>query len=190
VGTNSENRFWSFFEVDRQLEAALDTQAGAAVGRVSHPPFFDGGGDVTDESTFADRYPAIDYAALNGKQQEAYNFAHIAARLSRHGFACYKLDDDWNGADFLAHHMPTGDTLKVQLKGRVTIVRAFVGRDLWMAFPAGGAWFVVPHNELVDAWVKVNPKLLEAESWKGSTGKRHAPRPPSKLMPFLDRWKV
>ena len=140
--------------------------------------------------SFVVRFPSIEYSSLNARQKERVNFAHVAARLADHGFACYWLDDDWNGADFLAHHMPSGYTLKVQLKGRPTIVRSFVGRDLWMAFPVDGDWIVVPHDELVDAWRDVNPRLLEAASWTGDVGKRHAPRPPAALRPFLDHWKV
>ena len=34
---------------------------------------------------------------------------------------------NWNGADFLAHHMVTGEMLKIQLKGRVTIDKKYIG---------------------------------------------------------------
>ena len=140
--------------------------------------------------TFAERFQPVEYASLDARQQERVNFAHVASRLAGYGFACYWIDADWNGTDFLAHHMPSGRTLNVQLKGRITIDRKYRKRDIWMAFPNAGHWFVVPHDELVEAWLEVNPKLLEAESWKGSRGRRHAPRPPSGLEPFLSRWQV
>ena len=61
----------------------------------------------------------IQYQELNPRQQEIYNFQKIAAVLADFSFNCIKLADDWQGADFLAYHKDGGQTLKVQLKGRL-----------------------------------------------------------------------
>ena len=46
----------------------------------------------------------IRYRELTAKQQEVYNFQKVASLLADYGFNCIKLDDDWQGADFLAYH--------------------------------------------------------------------------------------
>ena len=86
----------------------------------------------------------IDPKKLNGKQKEIYNFQKSAALLADYGFNCIKLSDDWQGADFLAHHFDGKTTLKVQLKARLTIDRKYLGQDLWMNFPSAGTWYLVP----------------------------------------------
>ena len=65
---------------------------------------------------------------LNGKQKEIYNFQKSASLLADYGFNCIKLSDDWQGADFLAHHFDGKTTLRVQLKARLTIDRKYLGR--------------------------------------------------------------
>ncbi len=47
------------------------------------------------------RLKRITYDELNSKQKEIYNFQKLAALLGDYGFNCIKLDDDWQGADFL-----------------------------------------------------------------------------------------
>ena len=69
----------------------------------------------------------IDYDSLNGKQKEIYNFQKSAAVLADYGFNCIKLADDWQGADFLAYHKDGDETLRVQLKARLTIDRNTAG---------------------------------------------------------------
>ena len=63
----------------------------------------------------------IAFSELAAKQREIYNFQKVASLLADYGFNCIKLDDDWQGADFLAYPKDGSTTLKVQLKGRVTI---------------------------------------------------------------------
>ena len=46
------------------------------------------------------KFERIDYAELNAKQKEIYNFQKVAALLADFGFNCIKLADDWQGADF------------------------------------------------------------------------------------------
>ena len=83
-------------------------------------------------------FQPINTDELNGRQKEIYNFQKSAALLADYGFNCIKLDDDWNGADFLDHHFDGTTTLKVQLKARLTIDRKYAGQDLWMNFPRRG----------------------------------------------------
>ena len=104
----------------------------------------------------------IDPTKLNGKQKEIYNFQKSAALLADYGFNCIKLTDDWEGADFLAHHFDGKTTLRVQLKARLTIDRKYLGQDLWMNFPSAGTWYLVPHDTLVEL-------IGDATNWLNTT---------------------
>ena len=85
----------------------------------------------------------------NTKHIENYNFAKIAAVLADYGFCCLRLSDDWNGADFLAVHYE-GRTLKVQLKGRFSFAKKYIGKDIYIAFPVDEGWYLYPHDELLE----------------------------------------
>jgi hypothetical protein len=54
-----------------------------------------------------------------------------------------------NGIDLILHNAATGDTKLVQLKGRWTIDKKYIGRNIWIAFPDRGEWYVAPHDEMV-----------------------------------------
>ena len=103
----------------------------------------------------------VDYDGLNSKQKEIYNFHKCAAVLADFGFNCIKLADDWLGPDFLAYHKDGTTTLRVQLKSRLKIDRAYCGQGLWMIFPADGSWYLVEHDELVRI-------VGEATNWLGT----------------------
>jgi hypothetical protein len=60
----------------------------------------------------------------------------------------------------------------VQLKGRWTIDRKYLGRDIWVAFPVGVDWFLMPHDKMVRA----APTYTATTSWKDG-GIYHAARP-------------
>ena len=112
----------------------------------------------------------IDYNDLTANQKEIYNFHQVAAVLAGYGFNCIKLSDDWQGADFLAYHKDGAQTLKVQLKGRVSIYRKYIGKDLYMCFPIRTigmqeTWYLVPHDELIQIARDTTP-WLDSESWR------------------------
>jgi len=111
----------------------------------------------------------IQYSKLNGKQKEIFNFQKVAAELADFGFNCIKLADDWQGADFLAYHKNGGDTLKVQLKARLTIDKKYIGKDIFMTFPIKTSWYLIAHDELVKI-VGKHTSWLKTKSWvsKGS----------------------
>ena len=93
---------------------------------------------------------------------------------------------NWHGADFLAYHFDGKTTLRVQLKSRLTINRKYSGQDLWMNFPAGGTWYLVPHDELVDLVGKTT-NWLNTTSWRKHGGYSSASPSPAllgELRPF------
>ena len=106
----------------------------------------------------------IQYKHLNSKQKEIYNFQKVAAILADYGFNCIKLADDWQGADFLAYHKDGGQTLKVQLKGRLYVTKQYIGKEIYMTFPIEGDWYLVAHDKLL-AIVGDHTPWLETSSW-------------------------
>ena len=44
----------------------------------------------------------VNYNKLNSKQKENYNFHKVAAALAEYGYNSMRLNDDWQGADFIA----------------------------------------------------------------------------------------
>ena len=130
----------------------------------------------------------IDHDGLNSKQKEIYNFQKSAAVLADYGFNCIKLADDWLGADFLAYHKDGDETLRVQLKARLTIDRKYCGSGLYMNFPARGSWYLIEHDELVQIVGQVTG-WLETSSWKDDD-EYNSPKPPRKLLEKLAAYRV
>jgi hypothetical protein len=138
---------------------------------------------LTSTLYFKMKFELIDYSKLSGKQQEIYTFQKLAGVLADYGFNCIKLADDWLGADFLAYHKDGLETLKVQLKGRLTIDQKYVGKRLHVAFPPGREWCVVGHDELVSI-VRQVTNWLSTPSWT-SKGQYHSGKPSRKLVDAL-----
>lgn len=113
-------------------------------------------------------FKRVPYDELNSKQQENFNFQKVSAALADFGFTTIRLSDDWNGADFLALHRD-GETLKIQLKGRLTFQKKYMGKGLWVCFRDGEEWYVYPHDELLDQVLLVT-KIGDTKSWKEKGG--------------------
>ena len=43
--------------------------------------------------------------------------------------------------------------LKVQLKGRLTVEERYVGKNIYIAFPYCGRWYLYPHDAAVEVFV-------------------------------------
>lgn len=120
----------------------------------------------------------VKYSKLNSKQKEIYNFQKIASKLADYGFNCIKLDDDWQGADFLAYHKDAEKTLRVQLKSRIMISKKYRNKNLHIAFPANQNWYLIEHDKLVKL-VGKHTNWLKTASWfiRG----RYSSRKPNRL---------
>ena len=121
---------------------------------------------MTDNRT---RFEKVPYDTLTARQKELFNFQKIAATLADCGFNCIKLADDWQGADFLAYHINGSTTLKVQLKSRVTIDQKYSDKDIWIAFPHKGDWYLIKHDRLVEK-IGQHTDWLSSSSWKDKHG--------------------
>lgn len=106
----------------------------------------------------------IKYEKLNARQQENYNYQKLAAVLADYGFVAMRLSDDWNGADLIAQHINGETFLKVQLKGRLTFCKKYVGKSIYIAFPYRDAWYLYPHDELLEQIQGISKRDI---SWNG-----------------------
>ena len=118
-------------------------------------------------------FEKIVYGDLNGRQQETYNFQKVAGELAYYGYACLLLNDDWQGADFLAVHIDGETLLRVQLKGRFGLYRKYRGKGLHIAFRTQGdeaaETYVYPHDEVMDA-VFASGRVSDTKAWRESGG--------------------
>ena len=130
----------------------------------------------------------IKYSDLNSRQKEIFNFQKVDGLLADYGFNCIKITDDWQGADFLAYHTNGSNTLKVQLKSRLSIAQKYIGKSLFMAFPINGAWHLIEHDELV-AILEKHTAWLKSDSWR-KCGAYSSNQPNKKLITVLQDTKL
>ncbi len=121
----------------------------------------------------------VSYSELNAKQKEIYNFQKVAWELSDYWYNCIKLADDWNWADFLAYHIDGQETLKIQLKSRITIDKKYIDRDLFMSFPIKNTWYIIEHDVLLKI-VEKSTNWLDSTSWLENNS--YSSNAPSKLL--------
>lgn len=106
----------------------------------------------------------IEYKNLNAKQKESYNFQKVSAVLADYGYTTILLADDWQGADFIAMHISGDEFMKVQLKGRLTFDKKYLGKDLMICFPEGDDWYLYPHDQVIEDLQKTN-NFANSSSW-------------------------
>ncbi len=108
----------------------------------------------------------IKYAQLNARQKETYNFQKVSAILADYGYATIKLNDDWNGADFIAQHINGKDYLKIQLKSRLTFDKKYIDREIFICFPYLGQWYLFDHDStLANFLAEFSEGMLTSKSW-------------------------
>ena len=133
-------------------------------------------------------FKKILYSNLNARQQENYNYQKASAILADYGFNTVRLSDDWQGADFIAIHINGKDFLKVQLKGRLTFEKKYLGRDIWICFSYKGNWFLYPHDKLLQIFGDTL-NFTKTKSWmeKGGYSWNHLNK---KQVLILSKYKI
>ena len=134
-------------------------------------------------------FEPVEYAALNSRQKENSNFQKVAARLADFGYNCLRLIDDWQGADFIACHINGETFLKVQLKGRFTVERKYVGKDIFIAFLWSDACFVYPYDQILDELILRGLMDEKSTVWR-KQGYRSWPQPPSWAHDLLSEYRL
>ncbi|MER8613976.1 hypothetical protein [Mesorhizobium sp. M0435] len=133
-------------------------------------------------------FQRISYERLNARQKENYNFQKVAGRLADYGYNCLRLNDDWQGADFLAVHVDGTAVLRIQLKGRFSLDVKYRGRGLYIAFLAGNACYVYSHDDVL-AIVESRGRFGETVSW-AERGNYSWPSLPGWAVELLEPYKI
>ena len=95
-------------------------------------------------------FQKVDYKNLKHRQKENYNFQKMASKLAEYGFNCLWLNDDYEGADFIALHVDGKTFLKVQLKGRLEINKKYYNKDIYIAFRNGANYYIYAHDDFLN----------------------------------------
>jgi len=130
----------------------------------------------------------VDYNDLNARQKETYNLLKLGAVLSDYGFDLLRLNDDWQGADCIANHIDGDTYLKVQLKGRLTVDKKYIDKDIYIAFRNANDWYLYPHDEFVDYMYKENV-AVNSRSWNDN-GHYNWPNLSSNFKVYLNKYKL
>jgi hypothetical protein len=133
-------------------------------------------------------FEKIEYKQLNSRQKENFNFHKVSAVLADYGFNCMWLNDDWEGADFIACHIDGKSFLKVQLKGRLTIDRKYHGKEIFVAFNQDEDWFLYPHDELQQCILDLG-MMAGSKSWDDNGGYSW-PRVPKNLLEQMQKFRI
>ncbi|HKC65063.1 MAG TPA: hypothetical protein VKB86_15580 [Pyrinomonadaceae bacterium] len=130
----------------------------------------------------------IRYKDLDAREKENYNYQKLAGVLADYGFVTMRLSADWRGADLIAQHIDGDTFLKIQLKGRLTFCEKYVGKEIYIAFPRRGDWYIYPHDELlekVDSIIGIKTTL----SWT-EEGIYSFPSLSKKLYQILNKYQI
>jgi len=133
-------------------------------------------------------FSRIKYEDLNSRQKENFNFQKVAAELADYGFNCMWLNDDWQGADFIACHIDGNRFIKVQLKGRLTIDKKYNGKDIYIAFNQDGKWFIYPHDLLQSELLKMG-LMSGSKSWDENGGYSW-PKIPKNILENMEKYAI
>jgi hypothetical protein len=99
-----------------------------------------------------------------------------------------RLNDDWQGADFIAQHINGELFLKVQLKGRLTIDKKYLGKNLFICFPYRDEWYLYPHDEVVSLLLETS-NIGNTDSWV-QFGLYTIPGVSKVLLPYLQQFML
>ena len=115
----------------------------------------------------------VSYKDLNSQQKENYNYHKVAAALANYGYDSMRLNNDWEGADFIS--VKGDDMIKIQLKGRFTLDKKYEKKELYIAFIEKGIIKIYLHDE---ALAIATSNITDSKSWdiNGSYSMNQTPK--------------
>lgn len=133
-------------------------------------------------------FSRCNYQNLSARQKENYNLQKLSGVLADYGYITFRLSDDWHGADMIALHHDGLTVLRIQLKGRLSFAKKYIGKDIHVAFRMGCSWYVYPHDELLDN-VLAETNIGATHSWQ-IDGYYNFPTPPETLLHILEEYMI
>lgn len=127
----------------------------------------------------------IKYEDLNARAKEMYNFQKVSAALADYGFTTMWLNNDWNGADFIAVHIDGITDIKVQLKARLSFNKTYRGKDIYICFMLDNIAYLYPHDKILDL---VETKISD-RVWN-EKGTWSTPKPSAYFLELLEEYKL
>lgn len=94
---------------------------------------------------------------------EAINRAAFSNIALANGWMVYRPEADVGGVDLVIIELKTDSLRKIQLKSRWTIDKKYEGKGIWVAFLAGDAWYVAPHDDMISYAQEFG--YLDSASW-------------------------
>jgi len=134
-------------------------------------------------------FEKVNYAKLNSRQQETFNFQWISGALATYGYHTHRIPDDWEGADFIARHMVTGTQINVQLKSRMHFAKKYLRKRIWIAFRHADKAYLYPHDALLAQYLKVNPMRVN-KAWRRPDGAVHWKNPTRVQVLLLKQYEI
>lgn len=136
----------------------------------------------------------IEHDDLTNKEIELYNYSRLVAVLAKYGLETHRVINDANGADIIAYRAPRKSEgthaviLKIQLKSRFSYNKKYDHEDLYIAFPDGDDWYLIPQESISEDKELVPEKWRTSESWKA--GNYHVAQLTKSLRTKLERYKI
>lgn len=109
------------------------------------------------------------YDTLSSKEKESYNTAKLISEMAEYGYLEHmRVNGDKHGADIIFYRSSDCSVLKVQLKGRLTFKKSYIGKELCVAFPIRQnnktSWYLYDHDELLNV-VLEQSNIASTSSW-------------------------
>ena len=130
----------------------------------------------------------IVYNELKAKQQEVYNRQKLAGVLADYGYEISIITNDTHGADFIAVGID-GSVIPVQLKGRLTFDKKYLNKNIYIAFPLNGDWYIVPHDEALERMRPIQ-SFFDSPHWANVGQWSWNGTPPKKVMAVINDYKI
>lgn len=130
-------------------------------------------------------FKKINYNDLNSKAKEMYNYQKFSSVLADYGYTTMWLNNDWEGADFIGIHCDGETTIKVQLKGRLTFSKKYIGKSIFVCFIENNTYYLYPHDEVL----KLVEESISDKKWI-SDGSWSTPKMSNKFQTILEKFTL
>lgn len=143
----------------------ISRQGGLRVLRYYVPKMREAGliSVVKDEKPVSHKISGSPMSRYRSQIREVINRNTVVSLALAQGFNVFLPVYD-GGVDFIFYRESDGLLHKVQLKSRWTIDRKYIDRDIWMAFPVAGDWYLMPHDKML-ATAEADGRTTKTTSW-------------------------